>query len=163
MAQSQVRVVGSNYTTFRWRGQNIAYLESVQDGGEQPIAPPQAIMPLGENRPTEYVTARATTGGNLTFTIKELWDKPVWQHLFGLAGANNIVDVWDILARDPGNVQCQTIIKPPQGNYFRVKTYHGVVVSSIQDGETIALGTMSVNKTVSALYTHATRDIITAS
>jgi hypothetical protein len=163
MAQSQVRVVGSNYTTFRWRGQNIAYLEGVSDQGVTPIAQPQAIMPLGENRPTEYITARATNGGSMVLTIKELWDKPVWQHLFGLASAQNIIDVWDLLAQDPSNVQCQTIIKPPTGNYFRVKTYHNVVVGSIDDGEEITLGQMSINRRINCLYTHATRDIVSAS
>lgn len=163
MAQSNVRVVGSNYTTFRWRGQNIAYLERVQDSGVTPIADPVAIHSLGSSRPTEFITARATNGGSLTFTITELWDRSVWQHLFGLAQANNIIDVWDVLARDPSNVQCQTIIKPPQGNYFRVKTYHNVVVSKIDDGEVIELGTMKVDKSVQCLYTHSTRDIVSGS
>lgn len=160
--QSNVRVVGSNYTVFRWRGRNIAYLDSIQDSGVRPIAPIEPITPLGESHPTEFVTARATTEGTLTLTIRELWDKDVWQHLFGLAAANDIVDVWRVMAADPSSTTCQTIIKPPTGNYYRTKTYHNVVVSQINDGETITLGAMSVPKQITCVYTHATRDIVTA-
>lgn len=160
--QSRVRVVGSNYTLFRWRGRNIAYLESITDSGITPYGQVQAIYPLGESHATEFVTPRVTAFGTLTLTIRELWEMEVWQHLFGLAGANNIVDVWDVMARDPAAVTCQTIIKPPQGSYYRTKTYHNIVVSSIADGEQITLDGMSVPKQIVCLYTHSTRDIVSA-
>lgn len=160
MSQSKSRVVGSNYTVFRWNGRNIAFLEGVQDSGVQPIAAPQAITPLGANRPTEFVTARATRAGTLTFSIRELWEKPIWQHLFGLAEANDIVDVWEILAAQPRAITCQTIIKPPGASYRRVKTYHNCVVSSIEDGDNVTLDTLSVVKRVQALYTHATNKTV---
>lgn len=160
--QSNVRVTGSNYTVFQWRGRSIAYLDQIQDSGVRPIAQPEAITPLGESHPTEFVTARATTAGTLTLTIRELWDKEVWQHLFGLATANNIVDIWRVMAEDPSSTTCQSIIKPPTGNYYRTKTYHNVIVSDIDDRETINLGAMSVAKSLTCMYTHSTRDIISA-
>ena len=163
MAQANVRNVGSNYTVFRWRGRSIAYLEAVSDSGQKQLVEVESIYPLGESHPTEFVTPRAMTGGSLTFTIRELWDKPVWQHLFGLEGSNNIIDVWNALARDPSVVTCQTIIVPPQGNYYRTKTYHNVVVSDIDDSESISMTQMSIPRRMTCLYTHATRDVVTAS
>lgn len=163
MAISNVRVVGSNYTTFRWRGKSIAYLDSVNDSGPGRIGAVEAIHPLGFSFPTEFVTPRALDFGSLTFTIRELWDKPVWQHLFGLATAQNIIDVWDFIARDPSAITCQTIIRPPQGNYFRTKTYHNMVVAGIDDTENIAIGTMSIPRNIVCYYTHATRATVAAS
>lgn len=160
--QANARVVGSNYTVFQWRGKSIAYLERFSDTGVRPIANVEEITPLGESHPVEFATPRALTGGQLTFSIRELWSKPVWQHLFGLAAANNILDVWDIIARDPSVITCQTIIKPPQGNYYRTKTYHNVVVSAIDDSEDVTLGSMTVLRNLSCMYTHYTRDTVAA-
>lgn len=162
MAQANVRVAGSNYTVFRWRGKSIAYLEQFADSGVRPIAPIDVITPLGETHPIEFATPRATTEGTLTLTIRELWAQPVWQHLFGLAAANNIIDVWETIARDPTVITCQTIIRPPQGNYFRVKTYHNIVVSTIDDGESVSLGTMTIPRNIQCLYTHSTRGVVSA-
>lgn len=163
MSQANVRVAGSNYTVFRWRSKAIAYLEAFNDSGVRPIAPIDVITPLGETHPIEFATPRATTEGTLTLTIRELWSKPVWQHLHGLATANNIIDVWDLIARDPSVITCQTIIQPPQGNYFRVKTYHNIVISTIDDGENVMLGTMTIPRSIQCLYTHSTRAVVSAS
>jgi hypothetical protein len=162
MTVSNVRVVGSNYTVFRWMGKPIAYLEGVQDGGTAPVAQVEEIHSLGDDHPSEFAVPRAMGSGRLTFTIRELWDKPVWQHLAGLASAQNILDVWRLLSENPTANVCQTIIRPPTGNFVRVKTYHNVVISAIDDSESIQMATMSIARSVAAVYTHATRDILTA-
>ena len=161
MALANVRVVGSNYSIFRWRGQPIAYLENVSDGGVKPYGAVEAIHPLGFDTPQEFAVPRALSFGTLSLTIRELWEKPVWQHLSGLAAANDILDVWRVLSQDPTAVTCQTIIKPPQGNIARIKTYHNVVVNSIDDSEQVSLGAMSIARTIGCVYTHATRAVVT--
>jgi len=163
MPQSSIRVVGSTFTTLRWRGSAIAYLEAFTDSGVSPIANPQAIQPLDSLHPTEFVTPRALNGGTLSFTIRELWDKPVWQHFSGLANANNIVDIWTAIADLADPITCQTIIKPPTGNVWRTKTYHNVIVSDIDDSESVSIGALSVSRQVTAQYTHATRGTLTPS
>lgn len=162
MAIANTRVVGSNYSTFRWNGQAIAYLEGVNDSGVRPYSPPEAIHPLGEEHPIEFAVPRVLNSGTIVFTIRELWQKPVWQHLAGLASANDLLDVWKVLAADPAPVTCQTVIKPPQGNFIRVKTYHNVVVNDIDDTEVINIAGMTIARTVSCMYTHATRATLTA-
>ncbi len=160
MPQTKVRVVGSSFTTFRWRGKPIAFLEAVRDSGQQPIAAPEPIHPLDSKFPVEFATPRAMTEGTLDFTVRELWNGPVWQQLAGLETANDIIDVWARLAADPTVVTCQTIIKPPTGNIWRTKTYHNVIVSTLDDSETISIGALSIPRSITCLYTHATRATI---
>jgi hypothetical protein len=155
-------VVGSGFTTFRYRGQPIAFMESVQDsgvvagdvpGGGQPF---EWIHPLGERHPIEIATSRVLGGGTLVCAIKELWNTAVWEQLAGLAGTSNIVEIYDRLAVDPQAVTCQTIIRPPGNARPRGKTYHNCVVAAIQDGEVITVGALSVTKSITIAYTHAT-------
>lgn len=159
---SNVRVVGSNYSTFRWRGKAIAYLEQVRDQGVSPVSQVEPIHPLGYDFPTEFAVPRALNAGQLSITIRELWEKPVWQHLEGLANAQNLLDVWRVIGQDPSEITCQTIIRPPQGNYLRVKTYHNLVISQIDDSETVDIGSMSIARQIQCVYTHSSRAIVGA-
>jgi hypothetical protein len=124
---TQVRVVGSGFSTFTYQGQTIAFLEGVEDSGARAFSdqgqPYQFIHPLGYRHPIEIATSRVLQGGTLTLTIRELWNQWIWEHLAGLAGTNNIVDVFDVLAANPSYVTCQTIIQPPGGGTPRGKTY----------------------------------------
>lgn len=162
MPNSQTRVVGSGFSVMRWNAQKIAFLETVQDGGQTPIANVQSVQPLDEPYPIEFAVPRAMNAGTLVFSIRELWDRPVWQHLAGLETAQDLLGVWDVMARLPGTITCQTIVKPPQGNYWRVKTFHNVVITDIDDSETINIGQMTVAKSITCMYTHATRDTVGA-
>ena len=52
MPPTKVRNVGSGYTSFNYRGQAIAFLDSVQDSGQRPIggragAGTEGVIPLG--------------------------------------------------------------------------------------------------------------------
>lgn len=155
-ANQRARNLGSNYTTFRYKGQSIAYLESVADSGQAPVAPGQAVHPLGYRHPTEFVVARAVDAGTLTVTIREMWREEIWQQLAGLANSNDIVDVFEAIAQTPNPITCTKIITPPIGSRYG-KTYHNCVISDIQDGETFDIRTLSVAKTLTIAYTHTTR------
>lgn len=158
MPQTKVRVVGSGFTTFNYRGRPIAFLDSFTDSGQTAVGGQggyEAITPLGSRHPVEIATSRVLNAGTLTATIKELWNQPVWYQLSGLAGRRTIVDVWEALARDPSSVTCQMLIKPPSGR-ARGKTYHGCVVTAIDDGETVTVGALSINRNITIAYTHST-------
>lgn len=153
--QTQTRVVGSGFTTFNYRGKPIAFLESFADSGQEPIAQPEAIHPLGERHPVEIATPRALSAGTLTLTIRELWNGEVWQQLQGLAGTTDIVDVFTVMAQDPTAVTCQMIIKAPDGS-VRGKTYHNCTVTRIDTSENVSMGALTVPRQITIWYTHVT-------
>ena len=161
MPQTQVRVLGSNFTVFRYRGRPIAFLENVQDsgvvagdvpGGGQPF---EWIHPLDAPHPVEIATSRVLGGGTLVASIRELWNAAVWEQLAGLAGTSNITEIYARMAQDPQSVTCQMIIRPPNGRP-RGHTYHNCLVAAIEDGETITVGALSVAKRITLAYTHKT-------
>ena len=160
MPQTKVRVVGSGFSSFSYRGQPIAFLEGVQDSGQRAFSDAgqsyQFIHPLGHRHPTEIATSRVLAGGTLNLTIRELWNGYIWTQLAGLAGANNIVDIYELLARDPSYVTCQTIITPPGSQRPRGKVYHQCTVVDIDDSDTITVGALAVAKTMVVAYTHST-------
>lgn len=161
MPRTKVRVVGSGFTTFKYRGKPIAFCEGVEDSGQRAFSdlgqPYQFIHPLGASHPVEIATSRVLQGGTLMLTIRELWNAPVWQQLSGLARSQNIVDIFRVLAADPNYVTCQTIIKPPGNGKRRGKNFHNCVVVDINDGDTITVGSLAVTKGITVAYTHSTK------
>jgi len=160
--KQQVRVVGSGYSTFNWKGKPIAWLEQVEDSGQRAFsdagAPYQFIQPIGARTPVEIATSRVLQGGTLNLTIREVWNHPVWWEIKELAGTNNIVEVFERLAADPSYVTCSTVIRPPNGvGRPRGKTYHNCVVVDISDNDTITVGGLAVTKGIVVAYTHSTK------
>lgn len=156
MPITKTRVVGSGFSTFSYRGQTIAWLESVKDLGQAPVVAPEAIHPLSHRHPAEIVTPRAVKMGSLSVTVRELWNENAWEQLVGLAGTQDIVEIWERLAATPQAITCQVIIKPPNGKW-RGRTYHGVVVTTIDDTESIAIGDLSVPRVMTLAYTNRTK------
>lgn len=161
MPVSRVRVVGSGFSTFSYRGKPIAYLEQVEDSGQRAFsdagAPYQFIQPIGHRVPSEIAVSRVLQGGLLTLTIRELWNQFVWEQLAGLAGTRNIVDIFEVLAADAQYVTCQTVIRPPNGaGRPRGKTYHKCTIVDISDNDTITVGGLAVTKGIVVAYTHST-------
>lgn len=159
MPNTQVRVVGSGFSTFSYKGLPIAFLEGVEDSGQRAFSDAgqgyQFIHPLGFSHPIEIATSRVLAGGTLNLTIRELWNQNVWEHLSGLAGSRNIVDVFARLAADPSYVTCQTIIQPPGGARPRGKIYNNCVVVDIADNDTVTVGALAVTKGIVVAYTHS--------
>jgi hypothetical protein len=153
----KVRNVGSAYTTFLYAGQPIAYLESIADSGQKPVASYETIHPLGEKHPVEIVTSRALDSGTITVTIRELWGQEIWEQLAGLTGAKTIVDIFNQLAAAKTAVTCAKVIFDPNGNKY-TKTYHNCVIVGIEDGEQVMISSLSIAKTIEIAYTHTTYD-----
>lgn len=156
MPQPNVRVVGSGFTTLQYSGRDIAWLDSFSDSGQRTTVPTEIIYELGPlRRAKEIVTPYILAPGTITATIRELWDRETWEHLNGLSGTRNLIDVFDALREAPASVTCQSIIRAPD-NSVRGKIYHGCIVTAIEDGDSVSLGNLSVTKSVTIQYTHAT-------
>lgn len=157
MPQPQVRVVGSGFTTFLVNGTPLAWLQSVQDGGQTPYGgrPYEAITPLGARRPVEFVTQGVIAEGSLTMTVRETWNSEVWWQISDLAGTINIQEIFDRLAQRGTPMTATKIITDPGGRR-RGYTYHTLTVTQVNDGETINVADLSSLKTITAIYSHKT-------
>jgi hypothetical protein len=81
-----------------------------------------------------------------------------------LAGAVDLADIFIRIAEaTPGTVNVVKYIRPPLlgGNSKLAKPYseqyHNCVITNVQDGEAIEIGTMEVIKQVTVAFTHITR------
>lgn len=153
--QTKTRVVGSGFTSFNYRGLPIAFLESVTDSGQSPTRGAEAVTPLGARHPVEIATSRVLGPGTLTVSIRELWNRQIWEELSGLAGTRDIVEIFERIAADPAAITCQMIIRSPSGQ-VRGKTYHGCVVTRVPDGDSVGIDTLTVAKVIEITYTHTT-------
>lgn len=151
----RVRNVGSNYTTFQYAGKTIAFLQDVTDSGQTLVAQAKAIHPLGYPHPVDIIAGRALNAGTLTFRVIELWGEEVWEQMQGLTGAKTIVEIIERLSRTPNYVTCTKLINHPNGKKSG-KIYHRCVITNIQDGETVTIGSLDIQKTITVTYTHAT-------
>ena len=154
--KQKARNFGSNFTTFRYAGKSIAYLEQIGDTGQQPVAQPQEVHPLGYRHPQEIITSRAIRAGTLTLGIREIWHEEIWQQMAGLANTHDIIDVFEALASQENYVTCTKIITPPDGRKYG-KTYHRCLITQINEGDdNITIESLSKIKTIQVMYTHTT-------
>ena len=118
------------------------------------MAGAQVVQPIDEETPLEIVTAMAVGAGTCRLTFYELWNEPVWSRLPGLEGTNNLLDV---LKRQiqMGEISCRKMIKSPLG-ITRARVYHGCVITDIDEGEQINIGTMTLPKTLTLQYIKTT-------
>lgn len=152
--ESKTRIGGSGFTTMTFRGTRLAYLQTMQDTPPQPVAGAQVVQAIDEATPQEIVTSLAVGAGTLRMTFYELWNEPVWSSLPGLEQTNTLLEV---LQRQVqlGEVRCTKLIKSPSG-IFRVRNYHGCVLTDIDEGEQVNIGTMTLPKTITMQYVKTT-------
>lgn len=150
----QFRVGGSKYTVFYWQGNPIAFANQVSHISPQPVAQAVAIQPIDAPRPLEIVTPAATGIGTLVLQIFEVWGEKVWDRLAGIAGANDLVSVFNAVAASPDPIKVSKHITPPAGSkvepYFEI--YNNAVIANVEDGEVIEIGTMQVMKNITINY-----------
>ena len=157
MPQPSVRVVGSGYTSFLVNGTPLAWLHQVQDGGQRPVGQPyEAITPLGDKRPREFVTQGVIAEGTIKMMIRETWNAEVWWQLSGLAGTSNIQEIFTRLAEMATPMTATKIITPPGSSTRRGYTYHTLTVIGVNDGETVDVSALSTLKSIDAIYSHKT-------
>lgn len=150
MPEGKIRVAGSGYTTLLYQGTRLAYLQVIQDTPPTPVAQAQAIQAIDDPVPSEIITAAAVGVGTLRLSFYEKWISPAWATLPGLEGTNNLLEV---LKRQMslGTITMQKIVRSPSG-IMRARVYHDVVITDIDEGENINIGTMSIAKTITAQY-----------
>lgn len=158
--RTQSRITGSNFTTFVFNGQtSLAWLEAVTDSAPQLIGTGgnyDVITPLGNYHPTEIVTSRVLGPGTLTFTIRELWNRPAWQELSILVGTENIADIVTVMAQSPTPISAQMYIKSAGSSTWRGWVYNNIAITAVDAGEAITLGGMALTRSLTAMYTHRT-------
>lgn len=152
--ESKTRIGGSGFTTMTFRGTRLAYLQTLQDTPPQPVAGAQVVQAIDEAVPQEIVTSLAVGAGTMRMTFYELWNEPVWSKLPGLEQTNTLLEV---LQRQVqlGEVRCTKLIRSPSG-IFRVRNYHGCVLTDIDEGEQVNIGTMTLPKTLTMQYIKTT-------
>lgn len=163
MPQPELRV-GSGFSALYFAGQPIAWLQGFTDSGQSvgangsPQQEYEAVYELSNaiRRPKEIVQGDLLGAGTITATIKEMWNRHVWEHLAGLEGAQTVHQVYDRLRNRRDRMTAQKVIRIPGTNQVRGKTYHGVIVVGVPDGETISLGTLTLDRQVTLVYTHYT-------
>ena len=160
MPNSQSRV-GGGYTVFHWNNQVLGWTPSVQVTSVTPVADPEPVQPMNALRPLEIVTPRASRYGTITLTRLELWSRSVWQDLAELANSNDIIDIFEAVASSPNPITVTKYVVVPGAN-DRYETFHNVVVASVDDGETVDITTMTINKTMTLWYTHSTKSWVNA-
>jgi hypothetical protein len=150
MAQSRVRIGGSGFTLMSWQGQELAWLQIIQDTAPVPVAQAQAIQSIDDEVPFEIVTAQAVGAGTLKLTFYELWNGPVWANLPGFGGSTKLLDVLRQQAA-AGNIAVRKFIRVPNGG-MRTKVYIDCVITDADDGDNVNIGTMSVPKAITVMY-----------
>jgi hypothetical protein len=156
---------GSAVTVFEWMGQTIAFARTIGVQAPTPVAQTTPIHPLDARRPVELVTAQATTMGGVTLQLYDLFGEKVWARLANITNADgstaiDLVDIFQAVAIQNSGKHPILISKriTPKGNRgpTLVENYYNCVVSTVEDDETITVGTMEVIKTINVNFTHTT-------
>lgn len=156
MSEPKVRLAGSGLTILTFRSDRIAYLQTIQDMPGQPVAAAQAVQAIDDRFPSEIVTALAVGAGTLRLTFYELFAAPVWATLPGLEDTGNLLEVLERQVQ-LGAISCRKIVRAPLTGEMRARVYHNCVITDIDEGEQVNIGTMTLPKTLTLQYTHTTR------
>jgi hypothetical protein len=159
------RVGGSGYTTFYWNGPGndniIAFAQQVSHTSPAPVGPGAVpIHPLDEQHPKEIITPTATSMGQITLQLYELYNRTAWKQLSIIANSVDSTEIFQAVAATPNDIKMYKIIKPPAGASSSEpykEIYHGCVITNVADGETIEVGTMEILKQITVGYTKMTR------
>lgn len=160
---ARTRVGGSGFTAFFWRSQPIGFCRQIAHTAPTPVGPgPTPIHPLDEPYPIEIITPAAQNIGTLTLELYELYNHKVWDALALIAGSIDLVNIFITVAEQADPITVVKVIQPPTIRGINPVPYserfHNCVITNVEDGETIEIGTMEVTKRLTIAYTHMTRD-----
>jgi len=177
-AGERTRVGGSTFTVFLWQGSVIGFGNQVSDVSPTPVgAGATPIMPMDYPYAVEIITPAALNPGTLTVDMFERYNQKVWDDLAGLTGAVDLAEIFiRIASYGPGALQLAKVVRPPnlstsspdsaglsslsfnaslnsnQQSYAQI--YNSCVVSNVEDGETISIGTMAITKRITLMYAY---------
>lgn len=178
----RTRVGGSAFTVFTWANSVIGFGQQIATVSPTPVgAGATPIQPMDSPYAIEVITPAAQTIGTITMQLKELYNQKVWEQLAGLAGAPDLVNIFIRMAAfglnsQGGGIQVAKLIRPPllqgvnptnplssasltkiqAGNQPYGEIYNNALITNVQDGETIDIGTMDINKQITIAYTSIT-------
>lgn len=159
MATSLFRV-GGGYTTINWGTQPLAFVDMVRDTAPQPVSGAQVIQPMDAAYPIEIALPPALQAGSLEIQIREQWAGEIWTQLGG--GFENAYDLLGVFKAQLGttaqangneNITVTKIINSPNSGVKRVINYSGIVVVNVTIDEQINIGTMTLPKVITMMYT----------
>jgi hypothetical protein len=181
-ARNRARVAGSGFTVFTWDNKPILFAQQISHSSPAPVsAGVVEIHPMDEPYPVELITPQAATMGTLVLDLYELYGAQVWERLASYLGGDpagtstvrsdsingqgkgpvDIVGIFKAVADSPNPIRIVKYVKPPtiRGKSMKPYTeeYHNCVISNVEDGETIAIGTMEIVKRITVNYTYMTR------
>lgn len=159
---NRTRVGGSGFTAFFWRSEPIGFCRQLAHTSPTPVGPgPTPIQPLDEPYPIDIVTPAAQTIGTLTMELYELYNRKIWDQLGEIAGSIDLVNIFIKIAESPSPITLSKVVFPPKLRGQVGKPYadhfHNCVITNVEDGETIEIGTMELTKRITVAYTHMTR------
>lgn len=163
-AQRRARLGGSGFTIFVWDNKPIGFASQIAHTSPTPVGPgPTPIHPLDEPYPVEVLTPAAQNIGTLVLELYELYNMKVWDQLSTIAGSVDLVNIFIKVAARSTPIDLVKIIRPPTlagtTRPAYSERYHNVVVTNVEDGETIEVGTMAITKRITVAYTYMTSDL----
>ena len=182
-ARNRARVAGSGFTVFTWDDKPILFAQQISHSSPQPVGGTGVvpIHPMDEPYPVELVTPQAASMGTLVLDLFELYGAQVWERLASYLGGDpagtssvrtdsvsgagsgpvDIVGIFNAVSNTPNPIRIVKFIKPPQirGKTMKPYTeeYHNCVISNVEDGETINIGSIEIVKRLTVNYTYLTR------
>lgn len=161
------RTGGSGYTVFQWQGSVIAWARNIRTVSPQPVAAPVAIQPLDSRYPIQIMTPAALGPGTLEVSYFEKFNEKIWDEIMEKISNNttqkfnDLVQVFIQLASQNNPVTCMKIVNPPtlrgQAGRTYADLYHNCVITNVNDGENIEIGSMEIVKQLTIMYTYMTR------
>lgn len=169
--RNRARIGGSGFTVFAWGAKPVLFARQISHQTPAPVGPGTVpIHPMDTPYPVELITPMAATMGTITLELYELWGSTIWQRLesagTGLGknpegnGPVDLVGIFKEVAERGSPITIFKYVRFPSrngqapGSY--TEEYHNCVVSQVQNGETIEVGTMEVLKQMVVNYTHPT-------
>lgn len=155
------RVGGSRFTYFTWENNLIGFARQVSVVSPAPVGPgPVPIQPLTHRRPIEIITPAAVSMGEITLDLYELYGFKVWEELINLTGERDLAAIFKAVADKPNNIQLVKVVKPPLGSGLGPysERFNRCVITNVEDGEVIEVGTMEVMKRITIGYTSTNRN-----
>ena len=159
MATSFFRV-GGGYTTINFGSTPLAFVDMIRETAPQPVSSAQPIQPIDAAYPIEIALPPALQAGMLEVQIREQWAGEVWTVLG--KGFDTAQDLLGVFSAQLGanattnkltNITVTKIINSPNAGVARAIQYSGIVVVNVQLDETINIGTMTLPKSISMMYT----------
>lgn len=173
----QFRVAGSGLTVFAWQNQPIGFAQSISEVAPQPVAAPEAIQPMDAPHPVEILVPQAIGPGTLQVQIFERYTTKVWDQMMRIIDQSNVPgdnrfnvqdtyhdlrDVFNRMANLGQGITAQKRVYAPDRigqKQWHADIYYNCKITDVRDDEDINIGTMSVVKSLSMMFTHKHRTV----